>query len=395
MELKELKETFEKHAKTWHDFQGIHKKYQAEVEKNGFVSSLTNIALTKANDEMDRLEKKMSKMQAQLDRPARGDGKDDMPEEQRKHNDLINNYCRKGKEGMTPEEVKGLSVTVSDLGGFLVPEQRENELIKSITEISPIRQIARVRQTSTDSLKIPKRTDQFAAIYINELGARAETEGYKVGLEDIPVHELHAMVPITHQLIEDSGPMIESEINDEIRTQFAKTSGNKFVLGTGVGTPEGFVTNAQLQTDAFPNGHATVLDPDSLIGMFYDVKDGYINNSNWVMKRASIGTIRLFTDAVNGQYLWQPGLSAGQSSLLLGRPVIEAVDMPTIEADAFPIAFGDFRQGYSIVDRIGIAILRIEDSTTLDEGGIRVYGRARNGGQVVNTEAIRLLKMVT
>lgn len=393
MELKEIQTSVDKLTKAWHDFQAIHKKSEDEQAKNGFVSSLTNISLGKVQDEMDKIEKKVSRMQAKMDRPPVS-GKEDWGDEAKTHNDNINVYCRKGLEKLTPEQVKGLSVSDSELGGFLVPEVREQELIKSIIEISPIRQIARVRSTSADSLTINKRTGTFAAVYIAELAARGETEGYTVGQEKIPVHEVHAMVPISHQLLEDSATDIEAEINEEMREQFGKVEATKFVNGTGVGTPEGFVTNAVLQADAVHNGHATVLDPDALIDLFYDVKEGHAAMGTWVMRRSTIRTVRKFK-AEDDQYLWQPGLAGLAPATILDRPYMEAIDMPAVGSGTFPIAFGDFRAGYSIVDRIGLAIERIKDSTTINEGGIRIYGRMRNGGQVVLAEAIRLLEMAT
>lgn len=393
MELKDIQESFEKQAKAWHDFQTLHKKSEEELKNVGFVSSLTNIAMSKAQDDIDKFEKKLSKMQAKMDRPPVS-GKEEWSDEAKAHNDNINAYCRKGLEKLTPEQVKGLSVSDSELGGFLVPEVREQELIKSIIEISPIRQIARVRQTSADSLTINKRTGTFAAVYIAELAARGETEGYTVGQEKIPVHEVHAMVPISHQLLEDSATDIEAEINMEMREQFGKVEATKFVNGTGVGTPEGFVTNAVLQADAVHNGHATVLDPDALIDLFYDVKEGHAAMGTWVMRRSTIRTVRKFK-AEDDQYLWQPGLAGLAPATILDRPYMEAIDMPAVGSGTFPIAFGDFRAGYSIIDRIGLAIERIKDSTTMNEGGIRIYGRMRNGGQVVLAEAIRLLEMAT
>ncbi len=112
------------------------------------------------------------------------------------------------------------------------------------------------------------------------------------------------------------------------------------------------------------------------------------------MRRSTIRTIRKFK-AEDDQYLWQPGLAGLAPATILDRPYMEAIDMPAVGSGTFPIAFGDFRAGYTIVDRIGLAIERIKDSVTMNEGGIRIYGRMRNGGQVVLAEAIRLLEMTT
>jgi HK97 family phage major capsid protein len=201
-------------------------------------------------------------------------------------------------------------------------------------------------------------------------------------------------VDLTHQLLEDSSMNLEAIVREEMLEQFNLAEGTAFVSGDGNGRPFGFTTNAAMQTAAVANGHATVLQADGLFDLFYDLIPDYARNGNWCMARGSILVVRKLKDG-NSQYIWQPGLQAGEPANLLGRPIVEATDMPAIASAAYPIAFGDFRRNYLIVDRVGIRSLRIEDSARAAAGTVRIHAYRRVGGQVIVVEAVRLLVMST
>jgi HK97 family phage major capsid protein len=80
---------------------------------------------------------------------------------------------------------------------------------------------------------------------------------------------------------------------------------------------------------------------------------------------------------------------AGQPAMVLGYPVTEAEDMPSLAANSLSLAFGNFREGYQIYDRIGIRTLR-DPLTT--KGYVKFYTTKRVGGGVVNFDAIKLMK---
>ena len=66
----------------------------------------------------------------------------------------------------------------------------------------------------------------------------------------------------------------------------------------------------------------------------------------------------------------------------------EAEDMPDIAVDATAVAFGDFKRGYLIVDRLGVRVLRDPYSA---KPYVLFYTTKRVGGGVQNFEAIKLL----
>jgi len=119
------------------------------------------------------------------------------------------------------------------------------------------------------------------------------------------------------------------------------------------------------------------------------LKTAYRPGSSWLMNRATVGRIRKFA-ATTGEPLWQPSVQVGQPSTLLGYPVAEDDNVADIATNSFPIAFGDFRRGYMIVDRVGIRVLR--DPYTA-KPFVKFYTTKRVGGGVQNFEAIKLLKI--
>jgi HK97 family phage major capsid protein len=128
--------------------------------------------------------------------------------------------------------------------------------------------------------------------------------------------------------------------------------------------------------------------------MFHAVKTAYAANGRWVMNRATLGSVRKLKDT-NGRYLWDPGLGLGQAPpTILGAPYTEMPDMPNEGSGTFPIAFGDWKRGYKLVDRVEMTIVR-DPYTIANAGQVKFFARRRVGGQVILGEALRLLKCST
>ena len=295
-------------------------------------------------------------------------------------------YCRKGLEGLDDAEKKALTVSNDNTGGYLAPPEYVRELLKTVTEISPVRSIARVRSTGQRSIQVPKRDGQFSAAWVAESGTRAETTGYTVGLEELPAHELYALVDISEQNLEDTVFDLESEMQSEFAEQFAKAEGTAFVSGNSVGKPEGLLTNSSVGESNSGNG--TALLADGLITLVHSIKSEYGRNGTFMFNRGTLSAIRKLKDTA-GQYVFQAGMSlqAGVPNTILGYPYVEATDMPDVGAGAYPVLFGDFRRAYMIVDRVALAVTR-DPFTQATSGNVRYIARRRVGGQVIQAEAI-------
>lgn len=164
-----------------------------------------------------------------------------------------------------------------------------------------------------------------------------------------------------------------------------------FLTGTPVSTADSSRAFGVLQYVASGQAAAMPTSLDTLYDVVYALRARYRNNARWLTSKLVLASMRKYKDADNN-YLWQPSLIVGQPSTFMGYAVNEAEDMPAVAANAFPVAFGDFREGYLIADRVGMRITRDEITTP---GFVKFYVRKRVGGKIRNSEAIKLLKIAT
>ena len=195
---------------------------------------------------------------------------------------------------------------------------------------------------------------------------------------------------------------IDEWIAEEVRDSFAQQEGTAFVTGNGTAKPKGFLDYTKVANASWSWGNIGFIKTgverrlrhghrnpgDKLIDLVYSVKSGYRGNGTFVFNRATQAVIRKMKDG-DGNYLWQPAAKAGDASMLMGYPVAESEDMPTIATDSYSVAFGDFRRGYLIVDRVGIRVLRDPYSS---KPYVLFYTTKRVGGGVQDFDAIKLLK---
>lgn len=309
-------------------------------------------------------------------------------------------YVRRGDEAaLRSTELKAMSAGSDADGGYLVPDELDSEIGRRLSELSPIRSIATVRQVSGAVLKKPFALGGMATGWVGETDARPQTNTPQLTELQFPTMELYAMPAATASLIEDSAVDIEGWIASEVEAAFAEQEGAAFVTGDGVNKPRGFLDYPSVADDAWSWGNLGFVatgaagtfgaDPsDRLVELIYALKAGHRQNGRFVMNRKTQAQIRKFKDA-DGNYLWMPPAGAGQAATLMGFPVVEAEDMPDVAANALALAFGDFRRGYLVVDRTGVRILRDPYSA---KPYVLFYTTKRVGGGVQNFEAIKLLK---
>ena len=288
-------------------------------------------------------------------------------------------------------QYKALRISDDTTGGYLAPPEFVQEIIQAVVLISDARSIVTVRQTANKSVRIPKRTGVFAAQRVTEQGTRSETTGLTFGLEEIQAPEMYAIVDISNEDLEDSAFDLEQYIRDNAAEQFAVKEGQEFVTGTGIGQMEGILTNSAIAFDK--SGNSATISADGVLSVCYNLKTAYAKNAAFIMNRNVIGSVRKLKDNY-GQYLWMPGLAQGVPNMINSQAYYEMPDMPSEGANTFPIAFGDWKRSYVIVDRIAMTFLR-DPYTQGASGNVRMWFRRRVGGQVVLAEAIRLLKCST
>ncbi|MBJ7578140.1 phage major capsid protein [Devosia sp. MC532] len=342
-----------------------------------------SIELKAANENIAKLTARLDKVEAKANRPVVGTGN-----QQPEAVVAFGNYLRIGRDGIADHHRKALTVANDAPNYVLAPEEVSSEFIRNLVEWSPVRAIADVRTIGTHTIILPKRTGITNAKWTGETVA---SEGSLPSFDqmEIPVKELTTHVDLSNWLVEDSGETALREVRLALAEDFAKKEGTAFVNGSTAVEPKGFMADAGIAAHA--NGHAANLSADALISMLYSLPGIYRNAGTWTMNGSTLAAVRKLKDG-NGNYLWQPSYQAGQPETILGRPVVELIDMPDIAANAFPIAYGDFKAGYRIYDRLDLAILS-NPFILATEGQHRFHARRRVGAGVVRPDAFRKLKM--
>ena len=354
-----------------------------ELKKGGTTETEFLEFKKKADARLDEIETKMNRLPVEV---PKAEGENEKSAEHK----ALDQWMRKGIVG--PEEVKVLRISDDTGAGYLASPEISNEMLKTLIEYSNIRSIARVRPTSNVEIWVRKRTGTFAARHVGETETKTETTGLAYGMEKIPNHELYADVIISNQELEDSDFNLEAEIALEAGEQFGVAEGTDFVKGDGVNKAEGFLSNAAVLAAFIAGDTMGDLSVTDILNLYYGLKEPYVANATWLMRRATVQKVVLFKDAAN-HYIWMPSLVTKMPQTILGRPILECPDMPAVADNAYAVAFGNFRIGYTISDRLQISILRDPYSKKM-QGAVEFTVRKRVGGQVVQAEAIKILKIL-
>ncbi len=298
-------------------------------------------------------------------------------------------FLRRGREALAADEVRSLRVSDDTAGGYLAPDQFVAELLRNVVQFSPVRSVARVANTSAGAVILPKRTAGLTAAWVGETQARPETTA-TFGQLRYEVRELAAYVDVSSAMLEDSAFDVASVLSLEFAEEFGKAEATAFVNGDGVLKPMGFMADAGLSSSN--SGDAAKVTADGLIGIYHDLPAAYRANAVWMMNSGTLAAVRKLKTTGGDYLLSMTGLNGAPATTLLGRPVIEAPDMPDVAGDAFPIAFGDFSQGFRIYDRIALSVLR-DPYSQATNGMTRFHARRRVAAGVAKAEAIRKLKI--
>ena len=313
---------------------------------------------------------------------------------------FVDQYIRRGIESGL--ETKAIGSSSDAIGGFAVPEEIDRQIETTLTAISPIRAIANVVKVGSAGYRKLIASGGTPSGFVGFEDARPETNTPTFTEVVPPSGDLYANPAVSQQMLDDAMFDVEKFLAGEIATEFARAEGAAFVGGTGVNQPLGFLsapTSAALDAvrpmgtlqtigTGVAGGFAASEPEDVLLDLVHALRSPYRQGAVFVMNSATAAAIRKFKTA-DGAFLFQPSLAAGQPATLLGYPLIEAEDMPDIAAGSLSIAFGNFKAGYVIAERHSTNILR--DPYT-NKPYVHFYATKRVGGQVVNSESIKLLK---
>ncbi len=304
-------------------------------------------------------------------------------------------YLRYGDDSdLIGLDTKSMSTEVDGDGGYVVPAELDRLIESRLTQSSPMRQIASVRQTSASSYRKPV-SHGVGALWVGETASRPETAIDSLTLIDFPTGEIYAMPAATQTLLDDAYADIDAWLADEVDAAFSAQESAAFITGDGQGKPRGLLDYPRVDEAVQSWGNLGVLQADftmpdagdQLIDLIHAPREQYRANGRFIMNRRTTAAIRKLKDA-NGQYLWAPGRD-GATPSILGYPITEIEDMPDIGSDMPAIAFGDFRRGYLIVDRQGARVLRDPFSA---KPYILFYTTKRIGGGIQNFDAIKFMQ---
>lgn len=290
-------------------------------------------------------------------------------------------------KAVRPDVMNALQIGSDTEGGYLVPDEYEKTLVESLEEENLFRKIAKVITTSSGDRKIPVVATKGTASWVDEEGTINESDD-AFSQVSIGAYKLGTLIKVSEELLNDSVFNLESYISKE----FARRIGNKeedaFFNGDGVGKPIGIFNATGGAEVGVTAASSTAITADELIDLFYSLKAPYRKNAVWVLNDATIKAIRKLKDN-NGNYLWQPALTANTPDTILGRPVFTSSYVPTIAAGAKTIAFGDFSY-YWVADRQSRSFKRLNELYAAT-GQVGFVATQRVDGKLILPEAIKVL----
>lgn len=356
----------------------------------------------KSTEAIKQLTDRLDDLELKAKRPGAGGGSESK-------GDLAAEYKALGAYVRTnvDSEIKALSASNNTEGGYLVPPAISEVMTKRIFDQSPLRRLSRVIPVGAGDVWMePYDHSDVGVEWIGEKEERPATATPTIGATSIPINEMYGLQPVYQRLIDDAWFNIGAWVVEKVSDKIGRAEGLACVSGNGIKKPEGFMTrdksaSADLERPwgtlqyVVSGSGGVIADPDGgangLKNLFWALRSPYRANASWLMNSATANAIDLMKDG-NDQYIWRPGLTAGAPASLLSRPVEICEDMPGIGAGTYPVAFGDFKQGYTIVDKLGV---RWHTDPYTVKGQVQFYAYRRTGGGLTNSDAIKLLKIST
>lgn len=382
------------------------------------------------DDRLDKFEKRLEGLQerietteAQADRPrAGGTDSKGFSRDEHEHKDLFCEWLRRPTDGHTRRRLddaqhelrdkagrKAVTIASDSAGGYAVPTIIDSLIEQRVNLLNPFRSLVRVVQVGSRDWKALVSSNDLSSGWVGEGGTRSETTTSRLFERAPTFGTIYSYPKASEESMQDIFFDVTSWLVEEAADGFAAAEATAIVSGDGSNKPSGLTKETPVSTDddASPerdpgvlqfltvSGSPQSITADDLIEMSLSIKERYTLDPNavaWVMRRSTAAVVRKLKDPTSGLYLWQPSLQAGTPDMLLGYPVRLTDAMAAVSGDAFPIAFGNWRRGYLLCDRVGTMQIT-HDANITTPGQHKFYIRKVVGGIVYNHEAIKLLKI--
>ena len=401
----EIKDLVEGIQKSFNDFKQINDERLSKVEKGASTADF-EAKLAKVQSDISTaldLKKEIERVEAKQNLQGMMGAAEENQDKKAYKSAFVDGFLRKGQEsGLKDLQIKAMSVGTPADGGYALPEQIDRMVEQLSRDMSAVRSVANVIQVGTSDYKKLVNVNGIASGWVGETAARPATNTSQLAEVAPPMGTLYANPQVTQDALDDLFYNVEADVAAQLAEEFGIAEGAAFVSGNGTNKPKGFLAYTTAATadatrafgtiEHIATGVAGDFAASNKADVLYDVigklKAAYRGGSVWMMNKAIMFEVLKLKDTT-GQYLWQPSLQEGFPIRLLGFGVVESEDMPAKSANSLSISFGNFKRGYTIVDRIGTRMLR--DPYT-NKPYVGFYTTKRVGGAVVNSEAIKVVK---
>jgi len=294
-------------------------------------------------------------------------------------------YIRYGSNALVGDEARGLSIGTDAAGGYLTETVLDRKLVQTLDEMNVMRQLCTVISTASDR-NIAVESDAATAVWMAEEASYTEDDVAFTQVS-LSAYKLGSIMKISEELLQDNVFDLTSYLATNFARRLANAEETAFVNGDGSSKPTGVTSGATASVTA---ASATVLTSDELIDLYHSCGRQYRNNASWLMRDSTIKEIRKLKDS-DGQYVWQPGMQAGEPDRLFGNPVYASPDMPETATGAISVVFGDFSY-YTIADRGSRSLIRLNELYSANgQIGYRIF--ERTDGKVILAEALHKITM--
>ena len=400
--MAELKEILENIGKSFEEYKRTNDARFEELKKGTGNAGEYEAKLAKIEEDLQKKEKQLSDLEAKMNRPGFA-GISPADQVKSEHKKAFDKFVRKGiTDGLADLQLKAVQVGVDADGGYAVPEEMSQTIYSMLEAHSPMRAVCDVRTVGTEDIKQLVDIGGVTSGWVAETDTRPGTNAPQLAVVTPTFGEIYAQPSATQKAIDDIFFDVESWLTTSIEREFAKQENIAFTVGNGTNKPKGLLAAAMATTDddtralgtfqylktGIAAGMPATNPSDLLIDVVSALKSRYYGDAKFMMNRQTLATLRKWKDGQNN-YLWQPGLQSGEPNSILGFPYVYNDDFPSIGANALCLAFGDFREAYIILDRVGIRLLR--DPYT-NKPYVNFYVTKRVGNMILNTEAVKFIK---
>lgn len=432
--MSELQTAIREINEAWNEYKKSNDKRLIDIEEKGADLSEHKEKLQRIDAKLDELEEvksRLEKAEVQLDTPEFTKGKEGKLEAD--HMKAFEDMVRSVKMGdktfgrekesallqaqQELNKVKAVSIGTATAGGHAVPEVISRQIEEKLLDVSEMLPLVNVVNVGTSDYKELVDTKGMGYGWVGETDTRTETGTPNLEQVAPTMGIIYAYPKATEESLQDMFFNVQQWLVNSAVEGFDVGLGAAIIGGDGSNKPTGILNGTPVSTaddgasperafgtlqyiptgvaGGLPNPYVAGASPimdgqaDFLYDVIYSLKKGYRRNARWMMNKNTLKSVRKFKDA-DGQYLWQPSVQAGQPSLLAGYGLSEMEDMPDVASNTLPIAFGDFKKGYTFVNRAGLSIT-IDDNITTP-GYVKFYIRKRVGGILRNDDAIKVVK---